>query len=118
MGQPLITLDATLMARRGILAAGTRTRGVISWTNEVGVTTASVSYEADLTDPEHSLLRLRFSSIGPDGARRQVDQMVPVTTTRPGLGGLRYWFLEDSRRVAQLRLAPGGVLFQSRATQD
>jgi hypothetical protein len=47
--------------------------------------------------------------------RQQVDQQVALTTTRPGFGGFRYWFVEEGRRVAQLYLQSGGDQFVSRS---
>ena len=59
-------------------------RGVVSWSNSItGEPTASVSYEADMTSPDGSWLRLRFSTPNPrDGQPRQVDQRVAQTKTR------------------------------------
>jgi hypothetical protein len=46
--------------------------------------------------------------------RRQVDQWVALTATRPGFGGERWWFVDDGRRVARLHLPPGGDQFRLR----
>jgi hypothetical protein len=72
-----LTLNVDLMLQRRVLAPGSRTRGVMNWTNPKGEVTSSVSYEADMTDPANSWLRLRFSTPDPlTGQRRQVDQRV------------------------------------------
>jgi hypothetical protein len=78
--------------RRGVLARGSRTRGVISWHGPTGEVAASISYEADMTIAGEGRLRLRFSTLDMQTCgRRQVDQWVALTTTRPGFGGERWW---------------------------
>jgi hypothetical protein len=67
---------------------------VISWANPGGETAASVSYEADMADASRAWLRLRFSTRPPGGKWRQVDQRVALATTRPSLGGERWWFVD------------------------
>ncbi len=57
--QNQIVLDAAELRRRGILRPGQRTRGVITWVDETGRTTASVAYWADLVDAHE--VRLVFS---------------------------------------------------------
>src|SRR5690242_5784472 len=47
-----LTLDVNELSRRGVLARGGRTRGVISWLGAAGETAASVSYEADTTNAD------------------------------------------------------------------
>ena len=110
-----LTLNVNELLQRGILARGSRTRGVINWLNAAGEVVASISYEADLTNPTDGRLRLRFSLPALHGGdRRQVDQRVALVTTRPGFGGARWWFVDDGRRVAQLHLTPNGCHFISR----
>jgi hypothetical protein len=55
-----LTLDVNELLRRGVLARGSRTRGVISWHGPTGEV-ASVSYEADMTIAGEGRMRLRFS---------------------------------------------------------
>jgi hypothetical protein len=45
-----LTLNVNELLRRGVLARGSRTRGVISWLGPAGEVAASVSYEADMTN--------------------------------------------------------------------
>ena len=72
-----------------------------------------------MTDPANSWLRLRFSTPDPlTGQRRQVDQRVALSTTRPGFGGRRWWFVDGGRRVGRLHLPPGGDRFRSRIAHD
>jgi hypothetical protein len=110
-----LTLDVGDLLRRGLLARGSRTRGVISWQGPAGEVAASVSYEADMTIAGEGRLRLRFSTFDMQTCdRRQVDQHVALTVTRPGFGGERWWFVDDGRRAARLCLVPGGDRFRSR----
>ena len=110
-----LTLDVNELLRRGTLARGSRTRGVISWIGPAGETAGWVSYEADMASAAGRYLRLRFSTLDPrGGGRRQVDQHISLTATRPGFGGERWWFVDDGRRVGQLHLPHGGDQFRSR----
>jgi hypothetical protein len=115
MVEGALTLDVNELLRRGVLARGSRTRGVISWHAPTGEVVASISYVADMTIASEGRLRLRFSTLDMQTFdRRQVDQWVALTATRPGFGGERWWFVEDGRRVARLHLPPGGDQFRSR----
>ena len=85
-----LTLDIDDLLRRGVLARGSWTRGVISWLGPAGEVAASVSYEADMASAAGRYLRLRFSTLDPrGGGRRQADQRVALAMTRPGFGGGR-----------------------------
>jgi hypothetical protein len=109
------SLDVSELLRRGVLAPGSRTRGVISWHGPAGEDVASVSYDADMSRAGEGRLRLRFSTFNMETCdRRQIDQLVALTVTRPGFGGERWWFVDDGRRVARLCLLPGGDQFRSR----
>ena len=112
-GRTTLTLDISELQRRGVLAPGSRTRGVISWTGAASETLASISYEADMVDTTAAWLRLRFSVPSAGESRRQVDQQILLAATRPGFGGARWWFLDDGRRVLRLRLPLGGAEFKS-----
>jgi hypothetical protein len=110
-----LTLDVNELLRRGTLARGSCTRGVISWIGPSGETAGWVSYEADMASAAGRYLRLWFSTPDPQsGGRRQVDQRVALAATRPGFGGERWWFVDDGRRVGQLHLPHGGDQFRSR----
>lgn len=110
-----LTLDVCELQRRGVLAPGSRTRGIISWTGAFNEVVASVSYEADMADTAAAWLRLRFSSPSEAGHRIQVDQRVPLAATRPGFGGARWWFIEHGRRVAKLHMSSDGHAFTAKA---
>jgi hypothetical protein len=36
------------------------------------------------------------------GQARQVEQIIPLTTTDPGFGGVQYWFVDDGCQVGRL----------------
>jgi hypothetical protein len=55
--QNQIVLDAAELRRRGILRLGERTRGVMTWVDEAGRTTASIAYVADLVDARGGVAR-------------------------------------------------------------
>jgi|SRR5580704_1433066 hypothetical protein len=115
MVQQCLTLDIDQMVRRRILQPGSRTRGTMSWNDEHGRVLSSISYQADVTNPSDSWLRLIFST--PDvrtGQPRLVDQRIPLTMTHPYLGGERWWFVDGGCRVGRLHLPPGGDRFRCR----
>jgi hypothetical protein len=114
-----LTVDVNDLLRRGVLARGSRTRGVISWYRLAGEVAASVAYEADMTFAGEGRMRLRFSTFDVETCdRRQVDQLVALAMTHPGFGGERYWFVDDGRRVARLQLPPWGDQFRSRRVYE
>ncbi len=115
--EPTLTLDIGELQRRGVLAPGTRTRGVISWTGLAGEVVASIGYEADMAEADGSWLRLRFSAPSAESSRTQVDQRVPLAATRPGFGGMRWWFIENGRRVAKLHMLSGGHSFTAQSAR-
>ena len=110
-----LTLAIERLVRERVLVPGSRTGGTLYWTNAAGEPAAWVGYEADMTDPASSRLRLRYAAPDPGtGQPRPVDQQVSLMTTRLSLGGLRWWFVDDGRRVGRLYLPLGGGRFRSR----
>ena len=86
------------------------------WTNAADEPAAWVGYEADMTDPARSRLRLRYATPEPGtGQPRPVDQQVSLTATRLRLGGLRWWFVDDGRQVSPGQRARLGVAVSSLA---
>jgi hypothetical protein len=109
-----LSLDTQLLLQRRIIMPGFRTSGTLYWTS-AGERIASVAYESEMIHPAASWLQLRFPTTDPDtGQCRYVDQFVPLTSTNPGFGRVRYWFVDDGRRVRLLYLPPGGDQFRSR----
>ncbi len=110
-----LSLDTQLLLQRRILVPGFRRSGTFYWMRPTGERVASLDYESEMIHPAISWLRLRFST--PDlrtGQSRQVDQFVPLTSTDPGFGEVRYWFVDEGRRVGLLYLPSGGDQFRSR----
>ena len=104
-----------LLRDRGITPGGWRW-GTLRWTVVgTGREVSSLSYEANLADPDAAWLRLRYT-MGDGEARQTFDYRVGLTTTRPPRGGLRWWFLcpSSGRRCAKLHRPPGGDLFAAR----
>jgi hypothetical protein len=121
-----LSLDANRWAREGILKAGVRQAGSWRWTYRDG-SGFSVQYEVDTLDPSRPHVRLSYSWVWT--ATRQQDSAayrVPLTTTRPRFGGLRWWFVcplvVNGRfcggRVVKLYLPPGERLFGCRHCHD
>jgi hypothetical protein len=110
-----LTLAIELLARERVLLPKSQTSGTLYWTNAAGEQAAWVGYEADMTDPARSWLRLRFRVPDPQaGKQREVYQTVPLTATRPHLGGQRWWFVDDGHRVGRLYLPVGSDRFRCR----
>ena len=111
-------LSITDLLRQQLLVPGAWTSGSLSWTRTGEAEPfATIGFEADVVDPAHAWMRLRYTASG-----NPVDYRVRLTTTRPSFGGLRWWFLcplaridgDPPRRVAKLYLPPGQIYFGSR----
>jgi hypothetical protein len=78
---------------------------------------ATISYEANLIDPNAAWLRLNYSANG-----HSIDYRVKLAAALPTYGGRRWWFLcplvrEDGgppRRVTKLYQPSGGRYFGNR----
>jgi hypothetical protein len=76
-----------------------------------------VKFESHAGDPWNSWLRLRYSMADYwSGEELKIDDKIYLATTRPHLGGLRWWFVcpRLNRRVRKLYLPLGGRHFWSR----
>lgn len=107
-----LTLDLNRLIRQKNVSPGAWSRGTLTWSVvDTGERVASISYEADMTDPDGAWMRLHYKR---DDA--PYDYKVRLTTTRPNYGGRRWWFVCPSRgtRAAKLHLPPGGDWFASR----
>ena len=88
-----------------------------------GKLTSWLDYEVDTRDPGRASLRLQytFKSTG-----EAFDYRVPLQTTWPHFGGLRWWFTcplvsngrECRRRCEKLYLVPGGKYYGCRRCYD
>lgn len=111
-------LDAARWQREGILTPDRVQGGGWSWTDSrTGEKRASIGYEVR-TGAAGGRLRLIYTVTLAGGDPQQVDYTVPLVTTRPHFGGLRWWFLCPAvgcgRRVGKLYLAPRSRYFVCR----
>ena len=86
------------------------------WTSaRTGERASSVGYEANMTGwSDGPWLRLLYATFSAKAGKQEIDQLVPLTTTSLHFGGVRWWFVENGKRVGRLHLPPGGDLFRSR----
>ena len=111
-----LTLDLARAMKLLRFRPGLHSHGTIAWTNShTGDVTATVGYEAQMSDPQEAWVRLFYSVDGCDGVTRK-DCRIELTTTVPHFGGLRWWFICPvlGRRVRCLHLGPQGDVFASR----
>ena len=113
-----LSIDANRWTCEGILKVGVHHRGRWSWTYSNGKGFA-LNYLVDGQDPDHASLHLTYSwTWGNTEKPESADYTVRLTTTRPYLGGLRWWFIcplivngeACNRRVAKLYL-PGSARY-------
>lgn len=87
-------------------------RGIAWYDTVKGEKTASISVDID-TGPRAGYARLHYTvePLYGRGDEFNVDYKVPLVTTRPHFGGVRWWFLcpgrRCGRRVAKLYFPPG-----------
>jgi hypothetical protein len=114
VGQPRLTveacplsLDVNSFRRAGIFACQPGITGSIRWTSPFGVELGRADYA---TQNHAGGLAIRI--------RRQFpleECLIPLTTTRPHLGGTRFWFVCCcGRRVGRFYLPPGQSVFACR----
>jgi len=110
-----LTLDINRLIRERVVLPGSLTRGIMYWNNAVGERAVSITYEADLNHPASSWLNLGYVKWrSSTGQPHEIDQRLPLTTTRPHLGGWRWWFLDGGCRVGRIYLLPDGDQFRAR----
>ena len=112
-----LTLNIDQLIKARFLIPGSRTSGRIDWTcSHTGQPAGAVRYESQLALP-NAYLRLYFTVSDPiRGESHSIEQEIRLTTTRPRLGGVRWWFIcpHSGARVGRLHLAPGSSLFAGR----
>ena len=116
-----LTLNIDQLVKARFLIPGSRMSGRIDWTfGRTGQPAGAVRYEAQLALP-NAYLRLYFTVRDPvSGAGRSIEQEIGLTTTRPRLGGVRWWFIcpHLGARVGRLHLPPGSTQFAARRVHD
>jgi hypothetical protein len=112
-----LTLNIDQLVKARFLIPGSRTSGRIDWTfGRTGQPAGAVWYEAQLALP-NAYLRLYFTVSDPvRGESHSIEQEIRLTTTRPGFGGARWWFIcpHSGARVGRLHLPLGSSLFAGR----
>lgn len=97
--------------REGILRDGVYRSGGLEWRNpQTGEVLASISYVLDMTS-ESPTVQLRYTS-----GKEILAYHVPILSTRPNYGGVKWWFGCPAcrRRVRKLYLPPGQRYFACR----
>jgi hypothetical protein len=85
------TLDANRWMREGILGAEVQRSGSRTWRDSVTKEArASIGYEVRTDRDGTGWLRLRYTLTR---TREEVNCRIALATTRPHLGGLRWWFI-------------------------
>lgn len=110
-----LTIDVSLMLRRGWIGDGTSGSGNLYWSRN-GERFASIGHRYDMSDPANASLVLHFTWTPTGGQPQQVEQRIALVSTVPNYGGRRWWMLcpFTGRRVGKLHLPPGGGKFASR----
>ena len=98
--------------------------GTITWSDPSGRIEAAFGYEVGRTTNEGLLVLVDPERTWPfpPAVRLMGDYLIPITTTQPRIGGVRYWFrcpVEHDRkpcgkRVKKLYLPPGEETFGCR----
>jgi hypothetical protein len=110
------------MQRDGVFRSGAGSSWTCLWRDDTGFIEAAIGYVvvrergelALMIDPEHAKRYLSMKILG--------RYNVPITSTRPYLGGARFWFrcpvMRDGnpcgRRVGRLYLPPDAKIFRCR----
>src|SRR5262245_58087981 len=110
-----LTLNIDQLIKARFLIPGSRMSGRIDWTRN-GQPAGAVRYESQLALP-NACLRLYFTvSDRIRSESHSIEQEIRLTTTRPSLGGARWWFIcpQSGARVGRLHLPPGSMHFAAR----
>src|SRR6266478_171942 len=119
-------LDASRLSWQGVFARGGFSGRSLTWTNNLGEQTHAVPYWVEAAAGSTPVLHLLLSKVEPDGSESEIDESIPLESTRPHFGGARCWFLcplavngvACGRRVRKLYLPPRGRYFGCRTCYD
>lgn len=118
-GRPIaehcLKIDLAWMMRKGLAVPGGWRAGKLAWTCN-GQPHGDISYSCDMSDPERSVLELRFTTGASRGDPKDHVQRIHLSYTVPKLGGKRWWMHcpVNGQRVGKLYVPPGGDIFASR----
>jgi hypothetical protein len=105
------SIATTLLVRKGVIEPGAWRSSTVTWSNSVtGEQVSAIGIDAIAYQDGTGLVRLRYTLTGYDGQSGPLDYPVRLVTTRPHLGGVRWWFIcplvkngvPCGRRVAKL----------------
>jgi hypothetical protein len=109
-----LSLDIDRLIELRILVPGIPSSTTLYWT-DAGQKIFSVQFEAQVLHPTLSWIELRFSIADPHSRKtREIVQTIPIASTYPGFGRVRYWFVDEEHRVQKLYLPEGCQEFRSR----
>lgn len=94
---------------------------IISWKNYAGEVTGRVGYTCEPLGDGSAILHFSYTMTR-DENKIEVTEQIPVRTTRPFFGGIRWWFIcpaiiagkNCQLRVRKLYIPPGGRYFACR----
>ena len=113
------------LVRDGLIAASSGI-GTLSCTDlRTGQPTATLTFRRELSR-DGLVFRLRYTATGWDRREHDVDEPIRLQTTRPPIGGTRWWFTcplavdgrACGRRAGKLYLPPGERYFGCRHCHD
>lgn len=107
-------IDIAWMIRTRRAIPGTIVSGILNWS--CGDSPAgSISYKADMIDPDFARLHLNYIRASGDDAEK-VEQCIRLHYSEPHFGGKRWWMNCPFRniRVSKLYMPSGGDRFASR----
>ena len=109
-----LKIDLAWMLRTGRAVPGKAVHSSLHWTYG-GEPSGSISYSANMIDPEASELRLAYRRSS-GGEQEEVKQIVRLIYSQPNFGGRRWWMVCpcSGARVAKLYLPNGGDRFAGR----
>jgi hypothetical protein len=114
VAEECLRVDLPWMLRNGRAVPGLHRGGTLSW-NCGGEPSGSISYQANLIDPDNASLILTYKR-GTGSEAEEVRQEILLTCTKPNYGGRRWWMICPYRghRVSILYKPGNGDRFASR----
>ncbi len=113
-------LDINRWTQEGVLRPGVHSVGGWKWWDErTGEVHSRIGYAVDTRDLSFPSVRLLYTITR---SEEHIDYRIPLATTHPHLGGIRWWFVcplsvnghTCTRRVGKLYLPPRGRYFGCR----
>ena len=104
-------IDSRRLAREGVIEPGVRRCGSLRWSDPVsGQARGSLDFMVDARANGTGTMQLKYTVMPRGLEQEKLDYHVRLVTTRPHLGGMRWWFIcplavndrPCRRRVAKL----------------